>query len=271
MDLFGNRRRWVRRRQLAKECSEIHRTPDWQPQYDAHAVRPSPGWPQTSRRNLAAEFAAGAASAKYTAQCKVVSTRSPIGPFRPPPARGTCGFSREVGHGFCYISQSGWRRRKRRRMSKKPRVETDRSTGGPMVTRAPFLKTRYSGYHHRHVPAEDTELTHVGPEHAVRRILRRFWQPVCYSDDLRDLPLGLRILGEDLVAFRDEQRRGRPAGIALPASRHVARIRAGRRPRGSAAAITAGCSASTARSWRPRASRRQHAKGPAVSRRLSDP
>jgi phenylpropionate dioxygenase-like ring-hydroxylating dioxygenase large terminal subunit len=33
--------------------------------------------------------------------------------------------------------------------------------------------------------------------------MRRFWQPVCYSDELKDLPLGVRILGEDLVAFRD--------------------------------------------------------------------
>jgi hypothetical protein len=33
-----------------------------------------------------------------------------------------------------------------------------------MVTRAPFLKTRYSGYHHRQVPQEDAALTHVGPE-----------------------------------------------------------------------------------------------------------
>src|SRR5438270_735648 len=32
-----------------------------------------------------------------------------------------------------------------------------------MVTRAPFLKTRYGGYFHREVPEEDTELTHVGP------------------------------------------------------------------------------------------------------------
>jgi len=71
-----------------------------------------------------------------------------------------------------------------------------------MVTRAPFLKTRYSGYHHRQVPQEETELTHVGPETPCGEYMRRFWQPVCYSDDLKDLPLKVRILGEDLVAFR---------------------------------------------------------------------
>jgi len=72
-----------------------------------------------------------------------------------------------------------------------------------MVTRAPFLKTRYGAYHHRQVPREDTELTHVGPETPCGEYMRRFWQPVCYSDELKDLPLKIRILGEDLVAFRD--------------------------------------------------------------------
>ena len=72
-----------------------------------------------------------------------------------------------------------------------------------MVTRAPFLKTRYGGYFHRDVPHEDTELTHVGPGTPCGEYMRRFWQPVCFSDDLSDLPLKVRILGEDLVAFRD--------------------------------------------------------------------
>ena len=74
-----------------------------------------------------------------------------------------------------------------------------------MARRAPFLKTRYGGYHHRQVPAEDAELTHVGPETPCGEYLRRFWQPVCFSDDLRDLPLRLKILGEELVAFRDQR------------------------------------------------------------------
>jgi phenylpropionate dioxygenase-like ring-hydroxylating dioxygenase large terminal subunit len=79
-----------------------------------------------------------------------------------------------------------------------------------MATRAPFLKARYSGYHHRRVPSEDAELTHVGPDTACGEYMRRFWQPVCYSDDLRDLPLRVKILGEELVAFRD---RGGAAGL----------------------------------------------------------
>jgi phenylpropionate dioxygenase-like ring-hydroxylating dioxygenase large terminal subunit len=69
--------------------------------------------------------------------------------------------------------------------------------------RAPYLKSRFGGYHHRAVPQEDAQLTHVGPDTPCGEYMRRFWQPVCFSDDLKDLPLRLRILGEDLVAFRD--------------------------------------------------------------------
>jgi phenylpropionate dioxygenase-like ring-hydroxylating dioxygenase large terminal subunit len=72
-----------------------------------------------------------------------------------------------------------------------------------VTTRAPFLKTRYGGYFHRQVPAEDAELTHVGPDTPCGEYMRRFWQPVCFSDELKDLPLKLKILGEELVAFRD--------------------------------------------------------------------
>lgn len=72
-----------------------------------------------------------------------------------------------------------------------------------MASRAPFLKTRYSAYRHRHVPPEDSALTHVGPDTPCGEYMRRFWQPICYSDELKDLPVAVKILGEELVAFRD--------------------------------------------------------------------
>jgi phenylpropionate dioxygenase-like ring-hydroxylating dioxygenase large terminal subunit len=40
-------------------------------------------------------------------------------------------------------------------------------------------------------------------------MLRQYWHPVCLSKDLKDLPYGVRMLGEDLVAFRAND--GRPA------------------------------------------------------------
>ena len=73
-----------------------------------------------------------------------------------------------------------------------------------MVTRAPFLKTRYGGYFHRDLPEEDAELTHVGPGAPCGEYMRRFWQPICFSDELRDLPRRVKILGEELVVFRDQ-------------------------------------------------------------------
>jgi hypothetical protein len=67
---------------------------------------------------------------------------------------------------------------------------------------ARFLKQRYGGYFHRDIPPEDAELTHVGPGTPGGEYLRRFWQPVCFSDDLKGVPLKVRMLGEDLVAYR---------------------------------------------------------------------
>ncbi len=72
------------------------------------------------------------------------------------------------------------------------------------TTRGRFLKTRYGGYFHREVPGENAALTHVGPCTPGGEFLRRFWQPVCFADDLEEVPLRVRMLGEDLVAFRDQ-------------------------------------------------------------------
>ena len=73
-----------------------------------------------------------------------------------------------------------------------------------MSERAPFLNRAYSAYHHRERPAEDEELTRVGPGTPCGEYLRRFWQPVILANELGELPRRLRILGEDLVAFRDK-------------------------------------------------------------------
>ena len=72
-----------------------------------------------------------------------------------------------------------------------------------MATRAPFLSTPFGGYYHRDIPQEDTELTRIGPGTPCGEYLRRFWQPVCFTDNLRDLPRRVTLLGEELVAFRD--------------------------------------------------------------------
>ena len=53
------------------------------------------------------------------------------------------------------------------------------------------------------LPPENAELTHVGPGTPGGNYMRRFWHPIALSSELTDLPLAVRILGEDLVLFRD--------------------------------------------------------------------
>jgi nitrite reductase/ring-hydroxylating ferredoxin subunit len=74
-----------------------------------------------------------------------------------------------------------------------------------MVERAPFLNTAYSAYHHRERPTEDEELTRVGPGTPCGEYLRRFWQPIILAGELGELPRRIRVLGEDLVVFRDKR------------------------------------------------------------------
>ena len=61
----------------------------------------------------------------------------------------------------------------------------------------------FDGYRRREVPPPDPELTRVGPGAPCGEYLRRFWQPVAFARDLASAPLRARILGEELVVFRD--------------------------------------------------------------------
>ena len=69
------------------------------------------------------------------------------------------------------------------------------------------IRTPYSAYYHRDVPQEDIELTHVGPNTPCGEYLRRFWHPVAFSEELKDLPKKIKIMGEELVVFRDKSGR----------------------------------------------------------------
>ena len=63
---------------------------------------------------------------------------------------------------------------------------------------------RYVGYSRNMRPEADPEFMQVGPGKPCGEYLRRFWQPVCMTEELhKGVPVRLRILGEDLVAFRD--------------------------------------------------------------------
>jgi len=66
-----------------------------------------------------------------------------------------------------------------------------------------FSLRGYAGYETRLSEHPDEELTQVGPETPCGEYLRRFWHPVYLTNDLCDLPVALKILGEELVLFRD--------------------------------------------------------------------
>jgi nitrite reductase/ring-hydroxylating ferredoxin subunit len=55
----------------------------------------------------------------------------------------------------------------------------------------------------RQTPAPDYELTCVEPGSPMGELLRRYWQPVCPSDEVKDLPKKVKLLGEEIVVFRD--------------------------------------------------------------------
>lgn len=73
-----------------------------------------------------------------------------------------------------------------------------------MVDAARWATQPYDGYVINRSLEEDAELTHVGPGTPCGEYLRRFWHPVAMSTQLADLPVAIRILGEDLVIFRDK-------------------------------------------------------------------
>src|SRR5579871_1356736 len=55
---------------------------------------------------------------------------------------------------------------------------------------------------------ENARLTRVGPGTPMGVLMRRYWQPACLSSELPEndgAPIRVRLLGEDLIAFRDSE------------------------------------------------------------------
>ncbi len=61
----------------------------------------------------------------------------------------------------------------------------------------------HNGYAIRNPLPPDIDLLRVGPSTPGGEYLRRFWHPVAMSEQLDGKPVAIRILGEDLVIFRD--------------------------------------------------------------------
>ncbi len=60
---------------------------------------------------------------------------------------------------------------------------------------------------------ENEMLTRVGKGTPGGEMLRRYWHPIGFTNELKNRPVKRRLLGEDLVLFRDDQ--GRAGLLAL--------------------------------------------------------
>ncbi|MBC5767381.1 aromatic ring-hydroxylating dioxygenase subunit alpha [Ramlibacter albus] len=69
----------------------------------------------------------------------------------------------------------------------------------------------------RPAPTSRNELAEVGPGTPMGELLRRYWHPIGLAKDANATPKQVRVLGEDLVLFRDGQ--GRP-GLVYPHCAH---------------------------------------------------
>lgn len=67
----------------------------------------------------------------------------------------------------------------------------------------PARRLAFNGYNRKLSAEPDKYLCQVGRGTPGGEYLRRFWHPVAFVDELKDLPVRIRALGEDLVAFRD--------------------------------------------------------------------
>ena len=52
-------------------------------------------------------------------------------------------------------------------------------------------------------PEENERLTRVGPSTPMGALLRRYWWPIWFQEQTQDKPVPVRLLGEDLVLFRE--------------------------------------------------------------------
>jgi phthalate 4,5-dioxygenase len=75
---------------------------------------------------------------------------------------------------------------------------------------------------------ENVLLTQTGPGTPAGNLMRRYWQPVALQEELPEggAPLPVRLLGEDLVLFRDDS--GRPGLLGIHCSHRGADLSYGR-------------------------------------------
>src|SRR5690349_22458679 len=97
-------------------------------------------------------------------------------------------------------------------------------------------------------PRENELITRVGPDTPMGHAMRRYWIPACLATEIAEPdcpPVRVKLLGEDLVAFRDSDGRIGLVDEFCP-HRRVSLFFGRMRNAGCAASITAGNSTSKA-------------------------
>ena len=108
----------------------------------------------------------------------------------------------------------------------------------------------------RKAPTYNAGLTEVGRGKPMGELLRRYWHPIALVADAGTTPKPVRVLGEDLILFRDGA--GRAGLVEARCCHRGTTLYYGRvEERGFAAAITAGCSTRKAVASNSRASRKE--------------
>jgi hypothetical protein len=72
----------------------------------------------------------------------------------------------------------------------------------------------------RQTPPPDYELTCVEPGSPMGELLRRYWQPVCTSDELRDFPKKVELLSNSPIPRRAASRGGHRQRPGWPCRSH---------------------------------------------------
>lgn len=91
-------------------------------------------------------------------------------------------------------------------------------SANPQIRADPSREIDTGTAYGRKVNRHDPLLTEVGPGTPMGELFRRYWHPIAVSSDVTaDLPQRARVLGEDLVLFRDK---GGRVGLVIEKCRH---------------------------------------------------
>ena len=75
------------------------------------------------------------------------------------------------------------------------------------ISKPTSANNAYTGYLEPDRGDSDELLVRIGRGTACGEYLRRYWQPVALAAEIEDVPRLIRVLGEELVIFRDRSGR----------------------------------------------------------------